>query len=252
MPPAPATRHEANGQPLRDDPQPPRPGCRPPEPDECIVKAVIYPSIGVARVGNSADEYFIGPEMPEPPPLPTGSYRDATGALKRQAARFRIYGVNAKGEVIRELSGDDSDAEIVWSVQLANTKAAWYGFQLALDIPEAASAPPTTLRNAAIADRSKLCDHACGEVGERPRTPDRKSSTTAPSWIRKSISARSSPTPPGAWSCSAATANRQSYDGSRAITFANNEGWHDDVSDGPVTAKVKLNGSRTRGRCRPG
>ena len=28
-----------------------------------------------------------------------------------------------------------------------------------------------------------------------------------------------------------------SYDGTRAITFANNEGWHDDVSDGPVNAR---------------
>ncbi len=33
-----------------------------------------------------------------------------------------------------------------------------------------------------------------------------------------------------------------SIDGSAAITFANNEGWYDDVSDGPVTARLKLNG----------
>ena len=33
-----------------------------------------------------------------------------------------------------------------------------------------------------------------------------------------------------------------SYDDSAAITFANNEGWHDDVSDGPVTATVRLHG----------
>ncbi|WP_309660366.1 MULTISPECIES: LodA/GoxA family CTQ-dependent oxidase [unclassified Sphingomonas] len=31
-------------------------------------------------------------------------------------------------------------------------------------------------------------------------------------------------------------------DGSVAITFANNEGWYDDISDGPVTANVILNG----------
>ena len=30
----------------------------------------------------------------------------------------------------------------------------------------------------------------------------------------------------------------RSFDGSIAITFANNEAWYDDVSDGPVTAKV--------------
>jgi hypothetical protein len=33
-----------------------------------------------------------------------------------------------------------------------------------------------------------------------------------------------------------------SCDGSRAITFANNEGWHDDVSDGPVNATVHYEG----------
>jgi hypothetical protein len=33
-----------------------------------------------------------------------------------------------------------------------------------------------------------------------------------------------------------------SFDGSRAITFANNEGWHDDTSDGPVTATVTYQG----------
>ena len=30
---------------------------------------------------------------------------------------------------------------------------------------------------------------------------------------------------------------------SRAITFANNEGWHDDVSDGRVSAEVRFNGT---------
>jgi hypothetical protein len=34
-----------------------------------------------------------------------------------------------------------------------------------------------------------------------------------------------------------------SYDGSLALTFANNEGWHDDISDGPVTATVKFHGT---------
>jgi hypothetical protein len=33
-----------------------------------------------------------------------------------------------------------------------------------------------------------------------------------------------------------------SYDQSRAVTFANNDGWHDDTSDGPVTATVRFQG----------
>ena len=126
------------------------------ETDDRIVGAAIYPSIGIARLGNSADAWFVGPEVPEPAPLPPGSYRDATGALKRQAALFRLYGIDAAGAIVRELSGADTATEITWRVELANTKAAWYGFQLALDIPEAVAAPPTNLRNATVADRSKL------------------------------------------------------------------------------------------------
>jgi hypothetical protein len=44
--------------------------------DNCIVRAAIHPSIGIARVGNSEHEYFIGPEVVEPLPKPTGFYRD--------------------------------------------------------------------------------------------------------------------------------------------------------------------------------
>ena len=34
----------------------------------------------------------------------------------------------------------------------------------------------------------------------------------------------------------------ENMNGDRAITFANNEGWHDDISDGPVTAQVEYKG----------
>src|SRR5690606_7407032 len=33
---------------------------------KCIVRAAIYPPIGVTRVGNSPDEFYLGPEVPEP------------------------------------------------------------------------------------------------------------------------------------------------------------------------------------------
>ena len=55
---------------------------------------------GVARVGNSPDELFIGPEVDEPAPL--DSYKDPGGALKRQASRFRVYGYNAAGEAVAQ------------------------------------------------------------------------------------------------------------------------------------------------------
>jgi L-Lysine epsilon oxidase N-terminal len=56
-----------------------------------IVRAAIYPAIGIARLGNSESEYFLAPEVTDPLPEPPGFYRDSTGALKRQAVRFRVY-----------------------------------------------------------------------------------------------------------------------------------------------------------------
>ena len=73
-----------------------------------IVKAAIYPPIGIARVGNSENEFFLAPEVPDPLPEPPGFYCDATGALKWQAAHFRIYGLSADGVVVRELTADDA------------------------------------------------------------------------------------------------------------------------------------------------
>jgi hypothetical protein len=127
--------------------------------DERIVYAKIHPSIGVARVGNSkkSDGFYIGPQVADPAPKPLGAYRDSTGALKREVAEFRIYGYDGEGRVVRELQmGEGTDIE--WTVELANHKAAWYNFELALDIPEAATAPASTRRNATVKgpERKKL------------------------------------------------------------------------------------------------
>src|ERR1700710_1349826 len=101
--------------------------------DTVIVKAKIHPAIGVARVGNSETGYFVGPEVINPPPATAQERRDDKGALRRQAALFRIYGYNAAGEVVGELTADT--AAIEWQGELSNLKAAWDQFQIALDIP---------------------------------------------------------------------------------------------------------------------
>jgi hypothetical protein len=234
-------RHTANGQPLAD-PREPRPAApAAPPADDCIVKAVIYPSIGVARVGNSPDEYFIGPEVNEPEPLPPGSYRDGKGRLKRQAARFRVYGVNALGKIVRELTGPRTGAAIEWGVQLANTKSAWYGFELALDIPEAASAPPTVLRNPAVEDRARLAitpgKRTVSGAGAKPQRFDDGEFMGKKVYLGEILTDDA-----GRLVVLGGRGVSASYNGSHAITFANNEGWHDDVSDGPVTARVTLDG----------
>lgn len=99
----------------------------------------IHPGIGIARLGNSPgddtpDNYFVGPQVPDPAWLPPdGKYRDGQGNIRREACRFRIYeyshevvasyGYGDPGKVrtrVREIT--DAEAEITWHVHLANRK----------------------------------------------------------------------------------------------------------------------------------
>lgn len=209
--------------------------------DTTIVKAEVYPPIGIARVGNSEDGFYLGPEVPDPHPLPAGAYRDEAGKLKREAARFRLYGYNAAGQVVAELTADN--AEIEWRATLANTKAAWYQFQIALDIPDAAGAPPSFLRNMAVADRSIL------SITPGERTISGRDQHGAPyqfangRFMGKDVYLGELRTDEkGRLIVLGGHGKSASYNGARAVTFANNEGWHDDVADGPVGATVKIDG----------
>lgn len=50
----------------------------------------IHPAVGITRVGNSPDDFFIGPELLGQDVTPQGGLKDNQCRLKRQAARFRI------------------------------------------------------------------------------------------------------------------------------------------------------------------
>src|SRR3954451_22084492 len=76
--------------------------------DTAIVRAEIHPGIGVARLGDSIGEFFVGPEVTEPAARPPGFYRDSSGALKRQAARFPVFGYNSAGHIVRELTAESA------------------------------------------------------------------------------------------------------------------------------------------------
>jgi hypothetical protein len=58
--------------------------------DTAIVRAAIYPAIGIARVGNSENEFFLAPEVNEPLPEPPGFYRDrlAPSSVRRRGFVF--------------------------------------------------------------------------------------------------------------------------------------------------------------------
>lgn len=107
-----------------------------------ITSVAIHPAIGIARVGNSPDGWFLGPEASGEPPADAAARRDAQGRIRRQAARFRLYGLDAAGRVVREITA--ADAPIQWTVEVANHKADWFDFDQALDIPASRGELPGT------------------------------------------------------------------------------------------------------------
>ncbi len=210
--------------------------------DTVIVKAKIHPAIGVARVGNSETGYFIGPEVINPPPATAKQRRDDDGALMRQAALFRIYGYNQAGEVVGELTADT--AAIEWQVELANLKAAWYQFQIALDIPEAATAKPSLLRNKNEPDRTKLAilggKHA---ISGRNAPPAATPVVFMGKFFDQPVYLGELQTDEaGRLRVLGGRGKTGSVPGAPLTTFANNNGWHDDTADGPVTATVSIGG----------
>ena len=70
-----------------------------------IESVSIHPAIGVARVGNAEDGYFLAPEVIGATPKDPDGFRDEHGHMKRQVARFRVYATMTSGEV-RELTAD--------------------------------------------------------------------------------------------------------------------------------------------------
>jgi len=225
--------------------------------DSAIVSCTIHPAIGVARVGNSPSEYFLGPEVPGPHPEPDGGFKDAAGRIKRQAARFRIYGLDADGNVVRELTSQDAD--ITWSVHLANKKAAWYNFETAFDIPEATGAPPspgavagpplqTLRRNAAVRgpDRSQLAidpdPRSAAGASANAGGSDRRYVFDTGSFLGHPVNLGELRTDDkgrllvlGGFGKSGPGLTILS-----TSTFANNDLWQDDTSDGPVEATVRM------------
>jgi hypothetical protein len=227
----------------------------------------IHPSIGVARVGNSPDDFFVGPELPGRPPEGDKSigstvpaFKDKDGRIKRQGARFRVfrYTDNGKGkyEPDVELNLDSKDVEsIEWTVHLANKKAGFFLFRTLLGDPDASIAGvPPKRRNASVTDPKKLwIDPGKRAVrGRNARTELRKG-------VRGSLTPEHWPTP--APSPAIETLGELRTDGAGRLVvlggfgvassltgakpigdFANNDGWFDDVSDGPVNATIKLKG----------
>jgi hypothetical protein len=91
----------------------------------------IYPSIGVARLGNDLDRFYIGPETPGHPGVEidtagaeatVAEYKVDEDQIKRQAARFRLFEVPADG--VMQPAALPAGSTVEWTVHLVNRKAA--------------------------------------------------------------------------------------------------------------------------------
>jgi|RhiMetdeSRZDD1v2_1073273.scaffolds.fasta_scaffold01476_26 hypothetical protein len=202
----------------------------------------IYPSIGVARVGDCKDSFTIGPEAPGV--VPTGPFRGADDGLKPQAARFRIYKVEIdanENETVTEEVVPGNDVEIEWRVSLANRKAA------GLQIFDTLTRAPNPKRRNARLDRDKLVIAATGSVtgtkasgpvlaGDiefaRPGSSGTKVTDIVLATLRTDEKGRLLVVGGPGKSGSPLDAPAES--------FADNDGWYDSVSDGPVSATIRF------------
>lgn len=258
-------RHEKNGQPNTQPkklgkpnienpscplPHQPKSGKKPKPLTETQIERIthvrIHPGIGVARVGDSQDEYYIGPEVPYPKLTKFGGTRDKAGAIKRQAARFRVYGYDANGDVVAEIQ-QSQNTNVEWAVHVANRKAQWFEFQAAMDLPQKSSLVvplrnpevKASARNTLAIDPGEckiqgldMKDASFQMTGEFQGTSVYLGELRTDSVGRLIVL-------PG-YGKSASPSNKPVYRPDVPTSFNNAVGWYDDIADGPVHAKVKV------------
>src|SRR5260370_5689643 len=174
----------------------------------------IFPAIGIARIGNSP-EWYVGPELPfpaPPPPPPGGTYKDANCRIKRQAQRFRLWGFFSNN-TDRELTVADGD--ITWTVHLVNRKPSTNGEGI-ID-----GGLQTLYGTATTASFQGTFGGVNVPLGDAETDGDGRLI------VRGGFGKSENPTDP-----------------SSQPSFPTTPGWYDDVSDGPVTAQIKI-GAKT-------
>jgi hypothetical protein len=257
------------------------------------MKFKIHPAIGIARVGDSPDDFYLAPEQAGQLPVELTSegneqtitkFKDEQQRVKRQAARFRVYGYDddfKQGkelqigdiiEVVQPLSGRLMTGEVLdieWTVYLANKKASWYEFKQ-LD-GEHGYDDKHPLRNADIKDadaRQQLI------IDPGPQTVSYANEKKRTAHFAKGQNpgySQSFPPPLTPFSIETlgelraikqdknhrllvlggyghSGSYKKEFGNPVIKNYANNDGWFDDTSDGPVTARIKYRIIKEDGR----
>ncbi len=217
-----------------------------------IKRCVIAPSIAIARVGNSPTQFFIGPECPGQKVRPEGGFKDQSGRIKRQAARFRIYALDKDDKVLGEITSDFAD--ITWHAHLANRKAAFLKFEDRFNMPDhfVSEAPPITpenkkhIRNADYSGPRKdlMIDPGAREITGCDAGPVR---FDGGKFMDREVPLGELRTDAdGRLLVLGGFGNSASIKPNNpTLTYANNDWWYDDTSDGPVSAEVQLHSGQT-------
>jgi hypothetical protein len=214
-----------------------------------IRHARIHPGIGIARLGNSPQEYFIGPEIPGFYDYPKGGFRDQENRLKRQAARFRILGYDERDRFVDEIT--EAEAIIEWTVRLRNTKAVGRIFAGVLH-PDEPQRNGEWLKDG-NPESQLILDPGAGKVSRLKKTKRLLcrefmgvqfepilelgrliyEDGTGRLLVLGGLGRAGTPFP---------KYKKLKDDGD--FDFANHDGWFDDISDGEVIAKVTLKDGR--------
>ena len=241
----------------------------------------IHPAIGIARVGNadrpqgSDSGWFIGPELPGAPATPAGSgFKDASGRVRAQAARFRVFefDVDANGKVgpgVEVHLDDGRTTKIEWTVELANRKASFFNFDGQTGAADLhGSRGPADRRNKLIEDglvtpmalraRSERLDLAPGArtvagrhagnvhftVNRPPLSIDTLGELrTDARGALVVIGGKGKSDKDGGLPWSHKGPDGRPLPVGVIQSYANNDQWFDDVSDGPVKAKITIDGT---------
>lgn len=226
----------------------------------------IFPAIGVARVGNAPQKFYIGPETyrglptnPDKRLFTEADFRDADGKLCRQAAQFHVYKV--ENGVETEITLDSANIKsITWQVHLANKKPSWYAFQTSLG--EDGYAPNHPLRNPHVTDRHTLIiDAGPRHIGGRGQQGVHFDKNSVPKSyvgahfpkplltpVTASIDTLGELQTDGAgrlWVLGGLGTSGSTEKDATIGDYANNDNWWDDTADGPVMATIEfMDGSK--------
>ncbi len=207
------------------------------------------------------------PILQDGQPVPVSRFRDAEGRIKRQAARFQIYVYDedspegrplSLGDAVRGGGNEGTLADIQWRVHIANKKASWYAFEQLQG--EHGYSPDHPRRNADVtgdnARQALIIDPGPQTVNHTTRRQAAFSRDGNPAYAPTFPPEGLKPNPidtlgelmadgDGALLVLGGHGNsgtvKTGLGQPRIDTYANTDGWFDDIADGPVMARLVMN-----------